>query len=123
MRNTARPILFHLHNKRGLYEGAIYNGAFPEESAIIPHLNLFVIQVIHKMILFIDHSCNFHNTFQVGAFFIFYIRVEKTRLERNITQLVNCRARSETQLDLYICTLLSVLLVENIMFLMEKLKG
>ena len=88
VRNTARPILFHLHNKRRLDESAIYNGTFPEESGIIPHPNLFVIQVIHKMILFIDHSCNFHNTFQVGAFFIFYIRVEKTRLERNITQLV-----------------------------------
>ena len=63
VRNTAWPILFHLHNERGLDEDAVYNGTFPEESGIIPHPNPFVIQVIHKMILFIDHSCNFHNTF------------------------------------------------------------
>lgn len=63
MRNTAWPILFHLHNERGLNEDAIYNGSFPEESGIIPHPNLFVIQVMHKMIVFIDHSGNFHNTF------------------------------------------------------------
>ena len=63
VRNTAWPILFHLHNERGLDEDAIYNGSFLEESGIIPHPNLFVIQVMHKMIVFIDHSCNFHNTF------------------------------------------------------------
>lgn len=32
---------------------------------------------------------------------MFYIWVDKTCLERNITQLVNCIPRSETQLDLY----------------------